>query len=304
MSHLVQGTVGDLDAAESTDAVCVSHLADVNVTVKASADIHGSAAMTVEISQDGTRWAATPTSSAFDGTTTTSGVYALTGRVNFIRATASACAAGSFAIRYSGRVADHLPFRNGTLGNLASQAAGTAVDISDLEQVIVTSTGGSGNTTDIQTSYNGTDWVTVGTLVTTTDSLLIPLPAKLLRANCTTYSATEYVRYGGHKTAGKQRFGTLGDFTTDGTGTAVDVSDLNAFDVRVVCSDTGTFAYSGNVLLEASADGVSWALLATHTSTGTTAVTKPYKLLRARTTSLTVGSVAVRFGGVNNDLVG
>ena len=308
MSNLWHGTLGDVVSAASGTMYYVGHLTDCVITLVYSSVgtfVDTNAAAKIETSQDGVRWAPTVATSACTYAAPAKS-YALTGNVKFVRVTATQCDYGTFSGRFAGRQADQLPHVFGTLGDLASQAAGSAVDISGLEKVLVTSTGGSGNTTAIQTSYNGTDWVTVGTLVTSTDSLVIPLPAKLLRANCTTYSATEYVRYGGHKAAGAQRFGTLGDFSGATTGTAVGVEDLDSVNVNVVLTDSGTFAASMTILIEGSCDGVSWATVpsGSFTGSGSLAITAAYKLLRARASVYSVGTATVRFGGVNNSLQG
>lgn len=304
MATLVSGTLGDLATVVAGSAVDVSHLEDVVVTVLGSG-LDGTAAMSIEYSQDGVRWAATPTSSAFTYAAP-SGCYALTGCVRLIRANVSAISSGTFYVRYAGRSTDDLPARFGTLGDLASQAAGTAYDVSDLEKVIVTVTSNPGAVVAIQASYNGTDWLTVGSFTNTAGSVLVPFPCMSIRANATSWSSgTAYVRFGGHTCAGKQRFGTLGDFTTTTTGTAVDVQDLNSVSLRAVFSDSGTFANSQTVVIEQSSDGTRWTLAAgssTLTSSGNLTITAPMRLLRARCSVHSIGSCAVRFGGVNSDL--
>lgn len=311
MSTLRQGTLGDLSTVVSGSAVDVSDLEDVVITVKGTETLDGTAAMTIEISQDGTRWSATPTSSAFSFASP-SGSYALTGRVQFVRATVSAIAAGTFAVRYAGRSTDQLAFRTGTLGDIAtatpSGSYGAPKDISDLEKVIVTVSGTFTAVVAVQGSYDGSDWQTITTFTNAGGSVLVPAPYKCVRCNMTSRSSgTAYGRFGGHRAAGKQRFGTLGDFSGATTGTAVDVSDLNSVTAYVDFTGVGTFAASMTMVIEVSADGTSWALAAgssTLTSDGSLAITSPAKLLRARCSSYTSGSVTARFGGVNSDLVG
>jgi hypothetical protein len=308
MTTLYHGTLGDVTSATSSTGVYVGDLNDCVVTLVYSYTgtfVDTSSAATLEISQDGTRWASTPaTSSCTYGAPEKS--YPLTGRVQFVRITATQCDQGTFEGRFAGRKVDLNPARFGTLGDLASTNAGTAVDVSELEEIIVTSSDGSGNTTTIQTSYDGTDWVTAATLLTTTNSVLVPLPCKLLRAKCSTYSATEYVRYGGHKATGKQRFGTLGDFDSAETGTAVDISDLDSLSLNVVYTNDGTFVAAMTILIEGSCDGVSWCTVPSGsiTGSGTLDITSDYQLLRARCSAYTVGTATVRFGGVDNGLVG
>jgi hypothetical protein len=310
MSSLFRsGSLGDVGMSGTFedftgDAVDVSDLNDVVVTMKGTDDVDNTAAMTLQYSQDGTRWAATPASSACTyGAPSAS--FVLTGRVKQIRALVSAMTTGSFAVRFTGRQTDQLYPRFGTLGDLTSQAAGTAVDVSELDHIIVTNTGGASSTVKIQTSYNGTDWISVKSF-TSAGSYLVPLPCKLVRANCTTYSSAAYVRYGGHKAPGKQRFGTLGDFTGTTTGTAVSVSDLSTINVYASYIASGTFEAAATVLIEGSSDGTSWAIVPSGsiTSDGSLTITAPYKLLRARCSSYTVGTVSVRFGGIDTNLDG
>lgn len=309
-SQFRSGSLGDVGMSGTFedftgDATYIGDLNDVVITMKGTADLDATAAMTLEYSQDGTRWASTPASSACTYAAP-SASFVPTGRVQFVRALVSACAVGSFACRYTGRQTDQLYPKFGTLGDVSGTGAKAAVDVSELDHIIVTSSGGSGNTTLVQTSYDGTDWVTVGTLATTTNSLLVPLPAKLLRVNCSVYNAAEYLRFGGHKAPGKQRFGTLGDFSDATTGTAVAVDDLSKIQLNVVYTDSGTFTAAMTILIEGSSDGTSWAIVPSGTisATGTLDITAPYKLLRARCSAYTVGSATVRFGGVNTNLDG
>src|SRR5512146_1192262 len=100
------GTLGDL-GNESTfdgftgDAVYVGHLEDVIVTMKGSTDLDATGAMTLQYSQDGTNWAATPASSACTYAAPSKS-FQPTGRVKYIRGLVSACALGGFALRYAG----------------------------------------------------------------------------------------------------------------------------------------------------------------------------------------------------------
>lgn len=287
------------------DTVEVSHLSDLVVTMKGTGTLDASAAMTLQYSQDGTRFAATPASSACTYAAPNAS-FQPTGRVRFIRGLCSACATGSFALRASGRISrKHLPFRSGTLGDVSGTGAKTAVDVSELEKVIVTNTGGASTTTLIQGSYDGTDWIQLKSF-TSAGSWLVPLPIKMIRANCSVYSAAAYLRYGGVKADGKQRFGTLGDFTGATTGTAVSVHDLDKIQVYLDYAASGTFAASATVLIEGSSDGTSWAIVPSGsvTSAGSVDITGQYKLLRARCSVYSVGTIKVRFGGINSDLVG
>lgn len=305
----VSGTLGDPGMAGTFedftgDAVNIAHLDDVVVTMKGGATADATAAMTLQYSQDGVRWAATPASSACTYAAP-SASFAPTGRVKLVRALVSAMDTDAFAVRYSGRVNDQLQTRFGTMGDFEADDTGDAIDVSDLEKVIVTNTGGASSTVALQASYNGTDWVDINSF-TSAGSFLVPFPCKAIRGDCTTYSAAAYLRYGGHRAAGKQRFGTLGNFTTTATGTAVDVSDLNSVGIVAEYTGVGTFAASLTILIEGSSDGTSWATVPSGsiTSAGSLAVTGPYRLLRARCSAHVLGSAKVRFGGVNNDLVG
>ena len=289
MSTLISGSLGTVTSATSSTGVYVGHLSDCVVTLNydyVGTFVDVSAAATIEISQDGTRWSATSASSACTYAAPSKS-FSLTGRCQFARVTATVCANGTFSGHFSGRQADQLPARFGTLGDVTTTgvpAAVASVDVHELEKIIVTSTGGTGNTTVIQTSHDGSDWVTAKTLVTSTDAVLIPLPCKLLRASCGVYNAAEYVRFGGHKANGKLRFGTLGDFTSGSTGTAIDVSDLDEVDLNVVYTDSGTFTAAMTILIEGSSDGSSWTTVPSGsiTGSGSLAITAAYKLLRAR----------------------
>lgn len=303
------GTLGDIGMSGTFEdftgtEVEVSHLNDLVVTMKATADADSTAAMTMQYSQDGTRWAATPASSACTYAAPNAS-FVPTGRVKFIRGLVSAMTTGSFALRFTGRRTDLLYPRFGTLGDCTSQAAKTAVDVSELDKIIVTSTGGASSTVKLQGSYNGTDWISIKSF-TTAGSYLVPIPFKFIRANCTTYSAAAYVRYGGHKAGGKQRFGTLGDFTGATTGTGVAVNDFSTIGVYASYIASGTFEAVGTVLIEGSSDGTSWAIVpnGSITADGSLTITAPYKLLRARCSAHTVGTISVRFGGVDTNLDG
>jgi hypothetical protein len=311
MSTLISGSLGSVTSATSSTGVYVGHLNDCVVTLNydyTGTFVDTNSAATIEISQDGTRWSATSASSACTYAAPSKS-FALTGRCQFARVTATHCDYGTFSGHFSGRQTDQLPARFGTLGDISTTgvpAAVAAVDVSELDHIIVTSTGGSGNTTKVQTSYDGSDWVTAKTLVTSTDAVLIPLPCKLLRVNSSVYNAAEYVRFGGHKAPGKQRFGTLGDFSSGSTGTSVDVSDLDEVDLTIEYTDSGTFAAAMTILIEGSSDGTSWTTVPSGSisGSGSLAITSAYKLLRARCSSYTAGSATVRFGGINKDLVG
>jgi hypothetical protein len=192
MSTLISGSLGSVTSATSSTGVYVGHLNDCVVTLNydyTGTFVDTNSSATIEISQDGTRWSATSASSACTYAAPSKS-FALTGRCQFARVTATVCANGTFSGHFSGRQTDQLPARFGTLGDISTTgvpAAVTAVDVSELDHIIVTSTGGSGNTTKVQTSYDGSDWVTAKTLVTSTDAVLIPLPCRLLRVSCGTY---------------------------------------------------------------------------------------------------------------------
>lgn len=303
--------VGILDSEHTTTSACdVRDLEDVIVVSSNAAD--GSATAKVQINQDlsAAKWSDCPassTSSAGYGKT-----YALTGRVAQIRgATVVACTTGTFTVYASGWNNNQKRLRALSLLGPASATtfsttgAGIACDVSELEKVIVTWTSMGTQTIKLQASYNGTDWIDVGSK-TADGSLLVPIPCKLIRGNCSSRSSgSAYLRAFGSTAIGKQRFATLGTFTGATTGTAVDVSDLDSFSVYAQYTDSGTFVCAGTIVIEGSLDGTTYAPIASNfTSAGSADITGPYKLVRARCSSYTVGTIDVRLGGVNTGLVG
>jgi hypothetical protein len=304
------GTLGDLGNVATYDgltgsAVDISHLESVLVTVKGSADLDATADMSLEYSQDGTNWCATESSTNYTDSAP-SGSFTPTGRIRYIRGKASAVALGGFALRYAGWNLDQREARFGSLGTLDDVETGTAIDVSDLEDIIVCVGSNAAGVTAVECSYDGTDWINVTTFTNTTGSVLIPLPCKHIRCKRTTHSSGSAIcSYGGHVAKGKLRFGTLGEFDAAETGDAVDVSDLDEVTVRAIFTNDGTFAVSATLVIEVSQDGDSWALApgsSSLTSTGNLAITTPCKYLRARTSAWTIGSVSARYGGLNKDL--
>lgn len=88
--------------------------------------------------------------------------------------------------------------REGTLGSFTTAAAGSAVDISNLEEVYAYVAGTFTGTVAIQVSFDaGSTWVTHQTKTGPGLSTLLP-PAGRVRANVTGYTTgTVEVRYGG-----------------------------------------------------------------------------------------------------------
>jgi hypothetical protein len=214
-----------------------------------------------------------------------------------------------FDVTYGGWNSSPRSTRFATLGDLASQAAGTAVDISDLEKVMVTVSNTGTGTVKIQGSYDGSDWVTLTSFSSASGSYLIPAPFKLIRANKTAHSnGTAHCYCGGVHAQGSQRFGTLGNFTSSVAGTSVDVSDLDSITVVAEYVDTGTFVATGTVDIEISQDkGTTWAKApgsSSITGAGTFSIAVPCQLVRANCSAYTVGTLNIRYGGVNNDLLG
>jgi hypothetical protein len=303
----MDGTFEDFTGA----ATYIGHLEDVSITLKlnTAAQADTTAAVTLQYSQDGSNWAATPASSACTYAAP-SKTFVPTGRVNYVRLLCSAMADTDALCEaaYAGWNSSNRPVRSATLGSLGSQTAGTAVDVSDLEKIIVTVANAGTGVVKVQCSYNGSDWLNLATFTNTNGSVLIPAPFKLIRCNKTSHSSgTAYCYFAGVHAAGEQRFGTLGDFTSATTGTSVDVSDASRIDVLAEWVASGTFAGTGTVVIEQSNDGSTWALApgsSSITGSGSLAITSPCRLLRARCSSFTVGTLKLRFGVVDNDLVG
>jgi hypothetical protein len=301
------GTLGDL-GNESTfdgftgDAVYVGHLENLLVTMRGSADLDATGAMTLQYSQDGTNWAATPASSACTYASPNAS-FEPTGRVKYIRGLVSACALGGFALRYAGWNNHQREARFGSLGTLDAEETGTAVDVSDLEKVIVTVASNAAGNCIVEASHDASDWFIVTTFTNTNGSVLIPLAVKQIRVRRSSHSSgSALCAYGGVVAAGEQKFGDLGTFTSATTGTAVDVSTLEDLKVRAAYVDDGTFTATATVLIEVSQDGDSWALApgsSSLTASGNLSITGPAKYLRARCSSYTIGTVDVRYGGVS-----
>lgn len=303
------GTIGMSGTFEdfTGDAYDLSHLDDVVITLKGTADLDATAAMTLQYSQDATNWAATPASSACTYAAPSKS-FVPTGRVKFVRGYVSACTTGSFTINYSGWRRYNMEVRDDDLGDLDSQTAGDAISIADLEKVIATVSNAGTGVVYVEGSTNGTTWDKLTSFTNTNGSYLIPLPYKYIRADKTSHSSgTAYCKCGGVKARHTQRCGSLGSFTGATTGTSTYVGDLDGFTVQAIYTDSGTFTAAATVLIEISSDASSWALApgsSSFTSAGTLAVTAPAKYVRARCSSYTVGTVDVRFGGANTDLVG
>ena len=90
--------------------------------------------------------------------------------------------------------------------------------------------------------------------------------------------------------------GTLGDFTATGAGSAVDISELESVRTYVV----GTF--TGTVAIQISFDsGTTWVNWDTSTATELQSELPPCGRVRANVTTLSGGSVKVRYGGRDTD---
>jgi hypothetical protein len=299
------GSLGTLDTVTSdTAAVDVGDLEDVIVNATNYAD--GSATCTVQINQDPAAANFAPTTASSANSTGYGKSYALTGRALQVRGHVGSLSSGTFVLTYSGWNNNQKRVRTLSLGDWSTTTgAKPALDVSELDKVVVAISGISSATVTVQASYDGSDWITVGSK-TSDGSVLVPIPCKLVRCNCTVYSSGTIAARGyGSTSIGKQRFGTLGTFTGTATGTAVDVSDLDKFSVYAQYVDSGTFTAAATVYVEGSLDGTNYAPIGSaFSSAGSVDITGPYKMIRAKCTAFTVGTIDLRFGGENTGLVG
>jgi hypothetical protein len=305
------GTLGDLvTSAKTGTAKYVGNLKDLTVTVTGDT-VDASGAMTIEVSQDGTQWSPTSTSSAFTYAAPT-GIYTLTGPVAYIRAKATALSSGTWRCRFAGHLATGTR-RFGTLGSFTATTGsghtGSPAGVDDLTDIYVTSTGGASSTVKLQGSYDGTDWITLNTF-TTAASYLVKGSWKFLRGNCTIYSATAELRFGGIigntstsvSNYGKGRGGSLGDFATAITGSTLDISDMDS--ISIAYNNTSTTAWE--LAIETSTDNAvnTWATIcADPTADGVTNSTAAFKYMRSRGVTQPGGLCSVRLTGTNKDAV-
>ena len=296
----------------STPAVDVRDLSDVIVSMGGTF----TATAIVQISMDGVRWAAAPTDESGSGSQRD---YKLLGPAAFVRVYCSAYTSGTVVCSLSGEEKGER-IRTGTLGDLTSSAAGTAVDVSDLDDIVVTVTDGTVGTFTytagcyFEVSQDGTSWANgpgsasgyTPHIDNTNGSYVLAGKVKYLRAKCQSYTqGTAYVRFCGHiksrqvdqsGTPSEQpRFGTVAEILS-GTGAkaTIDVSTL-----KDVCVTYTLTTGSATVYLEYTM-GTFWVRATTFSTTNASYTFDGYvKQIRANVNAFNTGPVKMYFGGKN-----
>lgn len=313
MSAIRHGTLASIVSQAAYPEVDVSDLAHVVVAVGGTFV----ATVAIQISMDGVYWI-TPTDMT---PLNAAGHYDVPPGVKFVRANATAFTSGIVKVTYEGEE-ENIRYRFGSLGDLISTAAGAAVDVSDLDNILVMVDGEDNGTFTytarcaFEVSQDGTHWAE-GAGVSHFDdadgTYRVLGKVKFLRAHCTTYTAgTAHVRFGGflrnqsltgYAPRGEGRFGLLGVIDAAETGAGIDVSDLQYVAVVVeadaLINSTIVVEYKVGTFWQTAPAGEGTSSATFTSASGTYVFPMAVEQIRVRATAWVAGQFDCYFGGLS-----